>query len=144
MTHENAIARIVLVSRDPDWRSILGTLLRHAGFFVSEVEDADRVEDHAPGAALVVTNFPVLRSDGRTVTECLRAAPQTASIPILSATTHVTSDELAAAYRAGVDRTVILPTSLSALAGVVIEMAARSPVRVAFSRTGGSRRMEER
>jgi CheY-like chemotaxis protein len=125
VSHENVLRRIVLVSFDPDWRNILGTMLRHAGFLVSEVADADRVEFHAAGAALVVTNFPVLRSDGRTVTECLRAAPATAHIPILSATTHVMSHEIDAARRAGVDRTVILPTSIRELAAIVVEMAAR-------------------
>jgi CheY-like chemotaxis protein len=75
MTKERSLGRVVLVSHDSDWRHILGTMLRHVGIEVVEVGEPDRIHQDANGAALIVTNYPVHMSDGRTVTEYIRTSP---------------------------------------------------------------------
>jgi CheY-like chemotaxis protein len=113
---------ILLASRDSDWRYILGTMLRERGLEVAELDDLDRVEEVAVDAAVVVTNYPNVTGDRRTVTERLRSDPRTASIPILNATTHAMPHELAEADRAGVSRSVVLPVSMDVLVNSIHEL----------------------
>jgi CheY-like chemotaxis protein len=122
MVNDTSLGRVVLVSPDSDWRFILATMLRHVGIEVEELGDPDQIQEHAQDVALVVTNYPVRLSDGRTVTECIRATPATAHLPILNATTHVLSQELDAAERAGVSQSLSLPVTMQELANAVIAM----------------------
>jgi CheY-like chemotaxis protein len=122
MVSETALGRVILVSLDSDWRYILGTMLRHSGVEVDELDEPDRIQEHAHHAALVVTNYPVRLSDGRSVTESIRATEATAHLPILNVTTHVLAQELDAADRAGVSQSIVLPVAMQELANAVIAM----------------------
>jgi CheY-like chemotaxis protein len=94
------------------------------GIDVVEVDEPDRIHQDANGAALIVTNYPVHMSDGRTVTEYIRTSPAIADIPILNATTHSLVTELDEATRAGVNRSVVLPVSMQELADAVVDTLA--------------------
>jgi CheY-like chemotaxis protein len=122
MTHTRTPGAVLLVSEDADWRYILGTMLRHAGMNVGEVDHPDQIQEHARDAALVVTNYPVRMSDGRTVTEFIRTTPATAHVPILNVTTRVLPEELDAAEDAGVTRSLLLPATMQELVDAVAEM----------------------
>lgn len=106
-------ALILVVTRDEDALRIFGTVLRHAGFAVRELNDPGDVLDVAERErpALVITNYPTVT--GRmTVTELLRGNQGTAHLPILSVTSRAMRHELARAEAAGVTASVAMPIEL--------------------------------
>ena len=113
-------ALILLVSRDEDALAVFGTMLRHAGFGVRELNDPAAalqvVEHELP--ALVITNYPTIAGDV-TVTELLRGNQRTAHIPILNVTSHVLPHELARAESAGVTASRPMPIQLTQLVAEV-------------------------
>lgn len=113
-------ALILLVTRDEDALTVFGTVLRHAGFAVRELNDpADAlsvVEHELP--ALVITNYPTAVGEV-TVTELLRGSQRTAHLPILNVTSHVLPFELARAEAAGVTVSVSMPVELAHLVAEV-------------------------
>ena len=113
-------ALILLVSRDQDALTVFGTVLRHAGFAVRELNDPRAVlhvaERELP--ALVITNYPTVAGNA-TVTELLRGNQRTAHLPILNVTSHVLSDELARAEAAGVTASMPMPIQLAHLVAEV-------------------------
>lgn len=113
-------ALILLVTRDEDALTVFGTVLRHAGFAVRELNDPGdvlRVVEHAL-PALVITNYPTAVGEV-TVTELLRNNERTAHVPILNVTSHVLPYELARAEAAGVTVSVPMPVELAHLVAEV-------------------------
>ena len=114
-----AMPRILVAHQDLDARLILCAALEHAGYSPRALVDPDRVLEEACGCSLVVTDFPMRLSHGKTLTEALREHPPTADVPILNATTHAMRAELEAASHAGVTETLVLPTALGDILAMV-------------------------
>jgi CheY-like chemotaxis protein len=113
---------ILVANVDRDVREIFTIVLRHAGYAVRQITDAEQIA-HEPeqvvheavDCALVITEYSQPPAPGAAVTAALRADGRTRSVKILNATTYVLSSELAAARAAGVDANILLPAPLAEL-----------------------------
>jgi CheY-like chemotaxis protein len=114
--------RILIANRDIDTQEILCAALQHAGYRAHALQDLDDLVEEASGCALVITDHPIVVRHARTVTRMLRENPRTAEVPILNATTHALPDELAAARRAGVSESIVLPVRLDTIVDKVHTM----------------------
>jgi DNA-binding response OmpR family regulator len=95
--------RILLVEDMPQLRRTFGRLLRHHGFEVCEANDGlealECLRRFHP--QLVVTDLMMPGMDGVELIERLRAAPETAALPILAITADSTGQAETRARRAG-------------------------------------------
>ena len=128
--HSPAEAQVVMVTcSDPDARQICEICLRHAGYVIVTVGDADRALDVARRVRpqLIVTSHPTWTSTRSTVTETVRAVGTFAETPILSLASWVGSDDLARAREAGVTESLLMPTPLHALLDAVRRLIGPAP-----------------
>jgi CheY-like chemotaxis protein len=97
--------KILLVDDNEMNRDALCRRLQRRGFEVEVatdgVEGLERVEAAPPDLILMDLSLP--RMDGLELTRRLKAAPATASIPIVALTAHATRDDLERALAAGCD-----------------------------------------
>jgi CheY-like chemotaxis protein len=98
-------ARILLVEDDEVERALARAVLERAGYAITEAADGRaalaRLEHDA--MALVLTDLRMPHLDGRTLLERLRAAPRTASLPVVVLTSSADPVEEAALIDAGAD-----------------------------------------
>jgi len=120
---------ILVASSDEDARRICTTCLRHAGYDVLPVDDADRVLVDARQARpdLIITSHPTRTSTGEAVTGQVRRDPALASTPILNLASRVMPAELAAAEAEGVTASLAMPVDIDALLDVVRRLVGPAP-----------------
>ena len=104
-------ARILVIDDDPFFRSLLRVHLSQAGYAVQVAEDA--VEG---GKALLHPDFDLVICDinmpfmnGLELVSLLRASAETASIPVVFATSHMDTKTLMEAQELGADGFLIKP-----------------------------------
>ena len=120
---------ILVADEDTDTRIIVRTLLERHLFRVAEAATADSALAVAQRAQfdLIILNHPMLTQDGRTLVQCLRASPVTASCPILNVTSRVVPRFLEQAAVQGVNLTLAKPIDVEKLLHAVGELT-RTPM----------------
>ena len=117
---------VVLVAcSDEDSRLVFSAALRYAGYDVRVAPDAESTVAMATASlpSLVITNFPIF-VHGRTLTEVLRDDARTATVPILSVTSHAMPWELEQAANAGVTASLTMPVRIPELLATVATVIA--------------------
>ena len=107
------MSTILLVEDDPDIRELVAYKLRRGGFEVIEAADGSaalRVARERPPDA-VILDIRLPRLSGIDVCRELRAAPTTATVPIIMLTGAVRLQELEQAYAAGATDYLVKPFS---------------------------------
>ena len=111
------MAKILLVEDNEMNRDMLGRRLRRKGFEVVEAVDGQQglevAESEAPDLVLMDLSLPVM--DGWEATGRLKAAPQTASIPVIALSAHAMSGDRERALEAGCDDFDTKPVELPRL-----------------------------
>lgn len=83
-------ALVLVADDDQDQRSILGTMLRHAGFAAIEAgngaEAVERVREHVPDLILMDLRMPVV--NGLEAMRVLREAASSAGVPVVAMTAY--------------------------------------------------------
>ena len=123
-------ARVVMVAcSDADARQICETCLRHAGYVIVTVNDADQVLEAARRVRphLIITSHPTWTSCSATVTETIRAAGTFADTPILSLASWVRPVDLDRAREAGVTESLTMPARLDLLIDTVRRLIGPAP-----------------
>ena len=99
------MARILLVEDNEMNRDMLSRRLERRGYEVILAVDGEegvaRARSDAPDLVIMDMSLPVL--DGWEATRQLKAAPETASIPVIALTAHVMSGDRERALEAGCD-----------------------------------------
>jgi two-component system, OmpR family, phosphate regulon response regulator PhoB len=111
------MSTILLVEDDPDIRHLVSYKLTKGGFDVVEAADGvtalHEARCHRPDLVILDVRMP--RMSGLEVCRELRAAPQTAHVPILMLTARARAQDLEQAYAAGATDYVVKPFSPRAL-----------------------------
>lgn len=119
-------ATVLLVEDDEDSRTIYGTVLRHAGYFVLEAPDGaagvEAVQRHRPDLVVMDAGLPGV--DGWDATARIKGDPATAQVLVLVLTVHGQAEDRARAEAAGCDAFVLKPTDPKGLADTVTRMIA--------------------
>jgi CheY-like chemotaxis protein len=119
-------ATVLLVEDDEDSRTIYGTVLRHAGYFVLEALDGaagvEAVVRHRPDLVVMDAGLPGL--DGWDATARIKGDPDTARVLVLVLTVHGQAADQARAEAAGCDAFVLKPADPRGLADTVGRMIA--------------------
>lgn len=99
------MAKVLLVEDHEEIWDFLSRRLKRRGFDVLLATDGqqglDRARADAPDVMLLDMNLPIM--DGWTVAGMLKAAPETAGIPIIALTAHAMSGDREKVLRAGCD-----------------------------------------
>lgn len=107
--------RILVVEDNPDNREIMSAVLRHSGYRVMEVQDAETalevVGREAPDLVLMDISLP--RMDGYEATARLRELPQTAAVPVIAVSAHAFIEERWQAREVGFDSYLTKPVAPS-------------------------------
>ena len=97
--------RALVIDDNPDHRAICIAILRHHEYEVLEAKDGQDgvriAHEQRPDLILMDGMLPVL--DGWAATERLKAAPETAEIPVIMLTARVLAEDQARSMDAGVD-----------------------------------------
>jgi two-component system cell cycle response regulator DivK len=117
------VSQILVVEDTPDNRQIMRDLLTSAGYELIEAADGPAgvaaALAHIPDLILMDIQLPVF--DGYEATRRIRAAPETAAIPIIAVTSYALSGDEAKARAAGCDGYVAKPFSARQLLAKVRE-----------------------
>ncbi|MGH8706194.1 MAG: response regulator, partial [Burkholderiales bacterium] len=141
------MSRILVVDDDPDIRNLLGAYLRADG------HSPEYAEDGASGAEvarrivpdLVVTDFQMPRMDGFALFNAVRAAHQTAHVPVVMLTAHSSPALMLKALGMGVDDVVAKPVTreeLNRVMAPLLPSAARTPRPAPVTKTLAAARAE--
>lgn len=99
------MTKVLLVEDHEEIWDFLSRRLKRRGFDVMLATDGqqglDRARADSPDVMLLDMNLPIL--DGWTVAGLLKAAPETAAIPIIALTAHAMSGDREKVLRAGCD-----------------------------------------
>lgn len=102
---------VLLVEDNEDNLVIYSTILRHSGYDVIEARDGQAGIDAAhrdhPGLILMDVSIPLV--DGWEATRRLKAAPDTADIPIIALTAHALASDQQKAIEVGCDGYIAKP-----------------------------------
>jgi CheY-like chemotaxis protein len=113
--------KILLVEDNPMNRDMLSRRLARRGFDVIVAVDGrealKRVADEKPDVVLMDLSLPVL--SGWEATRRLKAAPETAGIPVIALTAHALSGDYQRAIEAGCDEYETKPVNLDRLIGKI-------------------------
>ena len=113
--------KILLVEDNPMNRDMLSRRLARRGFDVIVAVDGrealKRVADEKPDVVLMDLGLPVL--SGWEATRRLKAAPETAGIPVIALTAHALSGDYQRAIEAGCDEYETKPVNLDRLIGKI-------------------------
>lgn len=111
------MTRVLLVEDHEEIWDFLSRRLKRRGFDVEVAVDGQQGLDKAraagPDIMLLDMNLPVL--DGWTVAKTLKAAPETAKLPIIALTAHAMSGDREKALEAGCDDYHAKPVDFSRL-----------------------------
>ena len=109
--------KILLVEDNEDNRDMLARRLQRKGYSVAVAidgqEGVDLARSEQPDLILMDMRLPVL--DGWEATRQLKAAPESASIPVIALTAHAMSGDREKAMAAGCDDYDIKPIEMSRL-----------------------------
>ena len=109
--------KILLVEDNEDNRDMLARRLQRKGYSVAVAidgqEGVDLGRSEQPDLILMDMSLPVL--DGWEATRQLKAAPESASIPVIALTAHAMSGDREKAMAAGCDDYDIKPIEMSRL-----------------------------
>ena len=124
-----AAPTVLVTCGDADARQICEDCLRHAGYTIVALDDADRALDVARQVRpqLIITSHPTWTSTRSTVTETVRAVGAFADTLILSLASWVGPDDLARAREAGVTESLLMPTPLNVLVDAVRRLIGPAP-----------------
>jgi DNA-binding response OmpR family regulator len=121
-------ARILVIDDDPLFRSLLRAHLSHAGYAVQLAEDA--VEGGKallhPGIDLVVCDINMPFLSGLELASLLHASEDTASIPVIFASSHMDTKTLIEAEKAGAVGYLVKPFTGEQLLEMVERCLAQS------------------
>jgi DNA-binding response OmpR family regulator len=103
--------RILVVDDEADIGTILGALLRRAGYRVTTAQDglAALASIGAEPPALVVMDVRMPRLDGLETLRRIRAAPATATLPVILMTANAEPADRAQAMACGADECLAKP-----------------------------------
>lgn len=108
---------LVVADDEPDILTLLGAILRGAGYDVMAAADGEEavrmVEDHHPD--LVVLDVAMPRMDGREATAAIRRSAHAERIPVLLISASTSDADRDLALGAGADAFVAKPFSPQAL-----------------------------
>jgi two-component system, cell cycle response regulator DivK len=125
------MAKILLVEDNEMNRDMLSRRLQRKGYEVFIAVDGGEgvamAHSHAPDLILMDMSLPVL--DGWEATRKLKAAPETAAIPVIALTAHAMATDRQKAMEAGCDDYDTKPIELPRLLGKIEAMlsGARPP-----------------
>ncbi|HEX6070333.1 MAG TPA: response regulator [Longimicrobiaceae bacterium] len=124
-----ASRRILLVEDDEAARFIIATVLRHAGYAVTEtrtaVEGLRSLETARPDAVLVDVGLPDV--DGFELIRRVRASPVGQALPIVVVTVYAFDSDRESAFAAGCDRFLTKPISPAELLRTLEELLPKAP-----------------
>ncbi len=123
--------RILLVEDDPSIAASLSDGLRQAGFEVDTVGTGAAALERAAHAELVLLDLGLPDLDGQEVCRRLRAAPATASIPLIVLTARSDEIDRVLALEQGADDYVTKPFSARELVARIRALARRSSLTAA-------------
>jgi CheY-like chemotaxis protein len=111
MTNGSAQQNILVVDDSPTSRDILGTILRHGGFAVTEAASVAEAEAAiaVQRPALVLLDLYLPEVDGFELLRRLRSEPTTHSLPVICITAGATPDVRRRAQDLGCDELVFKP-----------------------------------
>jgi CheY-like chemotaxis protein len=122
------MARILVVEDNEMNRDMLTRRLQRKGYevllAVDGAQGVARARSDAPDVILMDMSLPVL--DGWEATRQLKAAPATATIPIIALTAHAMSGDRAKAVEAGCDDYDTKPIELPRLLGKIEALLAKA------------------
>ncbi len=115
------MTKILLVEDHEELWDFLSRRLRRRGYEVALAHDGQQGLDMArterPDVILLDMNLPVM--DGWTAVKALRAAPETARIPVIALTAHAMSGDRGRVLEAGCDDYHPKPVDFSRLLGQI-------------------------
>lgn len=124
-----ASRRILLVEDDEAARFIISTVLRHAGYAVTEtrtaVEGLRSIESSRPDAVLVDLGLPDV--DGFELIRRVRASPFGQALPIVVVTVYAFDSDRQSAFAAGCDRFLTKPIAPADLLRTLEELLPEAP-----------------
>lgn len=122
-----AVWYALVADDDDDWRTLVASSLRRAGFQVCEANDGEELLQRFRALQslhchylVVVSDVNMPGTDGLTATEALRSASH--DVPILIVTANGTPSTLEAAHRAGANRVISKPVPGPELVDAVREV----------------------
>lgn len=127
--------RILLIEDNDLNRDALGRLLARHGFSVLAARDGAEGVELALQARpdLILMDLGLPHIDGHEATQMLRAAPATASIPVIALTAHAMDSDRNQALAAGCDafetKPVVLARLLATIESLLARRGARAPLR---------------
>jgi CheY-like chemotaxis protein len=123
-----ASSRILLVEDDEAARFIISTVLRHAGYAVTEtrtaVEGLRALEREIPDALLVDLGLPDV--DGFELIRRVRSTPLGQALPIVVVTVYAFDSDRESAFAAGCDRFLTKPIAPAELLRTLEELLAEA------------------
>ena len=101
---------ILVIEDDPDARTLIHSVLRHAGFDVVLAADGQEGLEKVPMSSpdLIVTDVAMPRLNGLDLIQAIRNTPDYKSVPILAITSFGTERAMEA-LRAGANRALARP-----------------------------------
>jgi two-component system cell cycle response regulator DivK len=110
-TNRNGHGTILIVEDDEDSRYVYGIVLEDHGFSVAMARSGDEglrlARETRPHAILMDVSIPGM--DGWTVTQRLKADPETRDIPVIIITAHAFPEDVARARQVGSDSFLTKP-----------------------------------
>jgi two-component system cell cycle response regulator DivK len=110
-TNRNGHGTILIVEDDEDSRYVYGIVLEDHGFSVAMARSGDEglrlARETRPHAILMDVSIPGM--DGWTVTQRLKADPETRDIPVIIITAHAFPEDVARARQVGCDSFLTKP-----------------------------------
>jgi two-component system cell cycle response regulator DivK len=110
-TNRNGHGTILIVEDDEDSRYVYGIVLEDHGFSVAMARSGDDglrlARETRPHAILMDVSIPGM--DGWTVTQRLKADPETRDIPVIIITAHAFPEDVARARQVGCDSFLTKP-----------------------------------
>jgi len=123
---------LVLIVEDSRTNSLLATMvLNRSGYRTEVVRSGKELRARLKGCRpdLIVMDIQLPDVDGFTLTRAVKAAPDTAGIPIIALTSRAREEDASSAGYAGCDDYLIKPLNLATFpetVAAVLERAARS------------------
>ncbi len=109
--------KILVVDDSTTMRRIISNSLRAVGFDdIIEAGDGQQALEIIDGVQMVLTDWNMPNMDGLTLVKTLRAAPNTARVPIIMITSEGARDEVMEALAAGVNDYIVKPFTKEVLA----------------------------
>jgi len=111
------MSRILVVEDEPAIAELIAINLRHAGFEVTVVKDADAAQDAIDGVlpALVVLDWMLPGRSGHSLLRSWRGAPRTRALPVIMLTARSEEADKVSGLDAGADDYLTKPFSANEL-----------------------------